>query len=449
MIMLFLITIVIALGVGIAAKWYLKKTDGPKAGLEITWAEYAVAALVILVVLTPLTLRSGFAIARGNAVKFNEYWNGWEKEAVQTNRRCSRDSGCHYTYDCDPYTVMVPYSYPCGKSTCTGLRAETHYHSCPYGNEEWTFDVRTTLGEFRIATTIPDGPGFRGRGVPGHIPRGVPASWQDCKERLAADDPGPVTVRKTYDNYILASDQTILRQYSDRIAELKRVKLLPPVQHGLHSFYWADKISWVGGVTVPNAIQWQLALGRLNAALGSELQGDMHLVMVPGTVAPDAYITALKAHWTDPKVFKRDAISKNTIIVAIGVGDGKVTWARATTGMPVGNEAMTIAIKDQLPGTPLDPEKLIGHVRGKDGGERHVIESGALAKIVLTEGSTQFKRVSMTAEDKNDLGTGFKYLSAAIQPSTGAKVLMVFVALILASGMWFACVLYTGKRRAQ
>lgn len=440
MLSLFIITILIALAVGALAKYITRN----EPDLNITNVEFIVAAALIVLVVTPLTLRIGFNVAKGNAIKYEEFWNGWEEKAIQEERRCSRDSGCHYTYDCDPYTVPVTYTYPCGENTCTGVRLETHYHDCPYANREWSFRIDTTLGSYDIATTVPDELGFRGKRVPANIPRGVPAFWQACKDRLDANDPGPVTVRKEYDNYILASDQTILRQYSDQIASLKQQRLLPPVTNKLRGPYWADKLQFVGMAAPPG--DWQLALGRLNAALGSEHQGDLHMVVLDTAgfarlLKPDAYITALKAHWTS-RAFGRKAISKNSIIVAIGAAEGKVVWARANTGMPVGNEAMSVAIKERLVGVPLEPDTLIGHVRRE--GETSKVEGGVLAHIVLNEPG--FKRVSMTAEDKNDLGTGFKYLYATIQPSGWAKFAMMLIALLLSMIAWAVCLAYTSGR---
>lgn len=447
MILLMILTVTIALGVGAAAKWATRNDTE----FNITHNEFVVAAVIITLLVVPLTLRTGYAIAKGNALKFHEYWNGWEKAALMSEERCSRDSGCHYTYDCDPYTVFHTHtrSSADGKSVETYTETHTEYHSCPYGTREQTWRIDTTLGTFDLGVTIPEGSlGFRGRGIPGSIPRGVPALWQACKDRLAANDPGGVTKRMTYDNYILASDQTILKQYSDGIADLKRQRLLPPVPHKVQPPYLANKVQFVGMTAPPG--EWQLALSRLNAALGVERQGDLHMVVLDAgfglgdVLKPDAYITALKAYWTDTKLWKRDSISKNTIIVVVSVGrDGKVAWARATTGMPVGNEAMAVAIKERLVGVALTPEEVVGKVTRA--GEKSSTVTGGVAAVVL--GEPGFERVSMTAEDKNDLGTGFKYLGATLQPSGVAKFVMVLVALVFSTIAWVVCLAYTSSRR--
>lgn len=446
--------------------------DLRNSDLEITWTEFGIGALVIVALIAPLTTFVGFNIAKNNALSYNEYWNGFELSTDWQKTTCTRDGPCVHEYDCDPYNHVhvIHHTHGSGDNTYSETHHEnhTHYHSCPYTTEEWTFTVNTTLGEYVIGNhwlpTNPNSHRWRaGKAVPSRIPSGIPEFWAEAKKRVDAGKPGPVTKRMPYDNYILASDKSILKEFSAKIDEYLESGVLPEVAHKVHTFYYADKISFVG-FTPDNAKEWQTALMYLNAALGEDLQGDLHVVIVRDAKLnkePDAYIRALKAYWSNSEVFGDDAISKNSIIVAVGTEDGNtVSWARATTGMPIGNERMAVAVRNELPGTPLTPEGVIGTVQGefytkvKDDGTkkldvRGLHGEGKLEKILwgLDDPSTKFTRVSMSGTDEDDVGGGFLYLDSEIQPSTGQKVWMLVIGFILAMPAWIVGALAGTRHR--
>src|SRR5439155_22131201 len=96
--------------------------------------------------------------------------------------------------------------------------------------QEDSYYVETTLGTYTIAEHIfPANPqNWRSsHSVPDDVPRGVPALWAAAKQRLDSGDPGPVTAQRDYQNYILASQATILHKYSASIDRYKQEKLLP------------------------------------------------------------------------------------------------------------------------------------------------------------------------------------------------------------------------------
>ncbi|MBI2449924.1 MAG: hypothetical protein HYV47_00130 [Candidatus Nealsonbacteria bacterium] len=421
---------------------------------NITWKEYLIGILVISIALVPSVTAIGWKIAKSNNLSFNEYWNGWEKEAVWTVIPCSRDGPCRNTYSCDPYVVMVPYTVCDSKNNCTTqYRAETRYHNCPYANEEWTFGVDTTLGFYSIDSyRFPENPqAHRWRSYE-PIPQyainragsGFPTFWSAVKARLDAGKPGPVTKRMTYQNYLLASDQTILKQYSSEIERFNALKLLPPVKSNIVDMYYADKAQFIG-YTPKDAGDWQRNLMYFNAALGMELQGDLHLVIVQNetiSANPDAYLLALKAYWHNKDVFGDDAISKNSIIVVVGTKNGdSVAWVRAVTGMPLGNEQMIVAIRNfPWENVPLTPDAVIGTVNGEfytaaqdDGSKkikiRGVHNGGALERIIwgLDKPQTKFNRVSMK---------DFNYLSGEIEPTGKQKFWILFVTFLVCLPVW-------------
>lgn len=457
MFIMILVSVLSAAVAGLLIKLYFDRLYNSSryySAPSITWTEFTIGILVIALIITPLVGNVGWNLAKQSNLTSNEYWNGWEKQAVTDVTTCTRDGPCRYEYDCDPYIVMVSYSCNCdSKGNCdTCYRPETRYHSCPYVNKEITYVVKTTIDDYTIAyNRFPDNPqANRWRQfvvIPDYVIQnagvGAPPFWLAAKARVDAGNPGPVTKRSKYDNYILASDRTILKQYSSAVEEYKKSNLLPLVQSGIYNFYYADKVQFVGYQPV-NSWEWQNALCYLNAAFGVELKGDLHLVIVQNEMInnnPDKYILALKAHWQNREVFKRDTISKNSVIVVVGTSDGvTVEWARATTGMPLGNEEMLVAIRN-IKGISLTPESVIGEVRGKfdfkmKAGVLGDHGDGALEKILwgLDEPQTKFKRVAMTG--KTGAGSGFLYLSNEIDITKWQRFWIIFVIFILSLGVW-------------
>lgn len=451
---------------GLLIKYLLDRRGGAE---EITWTEFAIGMAAATFVISPLVGWAGYKVAQSNLLAFTEYWNGWELAAVRQDVPCTRDGPCRYTYDCDPYLVPVTYSCNCNdKGGCeTCVRLETRYHSCPYVTVESTFTVRTTLGDYTIAEhRLPEQPqAHRWRratavpaGVIGRAGVGAPPFWREAKLRIDGGIPGPASIRKDYENYILASDRTILKQHSSAIERFRQAGLLPPVATNIRDFYLSDKVYFVG-YRPPDAAAWQSALRYLNAALGTELQGDLHLVLVQEPRVgenPEAYALALRAHWQDRTILGKNCLSKNGIAVIAGTIDGtSVAWAHAFTGMPIGNEALTVAVRNGLKGTPFTPENIIGTVRGQfhiSAGAKRVRGlhgQGALERILwgLEEPTTKFARVSMKAADAGDIGSGYLYLRGEIEPTTGQRITITVIEFVASLGVWLAAAAYGERRR--
>jgi len=460
MIGLIIQAVLIAAIVGIVAKLILDYVRQ----MEITWGEYGLGLTVISFVLVPLVVWAGWSTAKGSNLSFNEFKNGWELEAVRQPIICTRDGPCWYEYDCDPY--LVAYSCNCktdknGSTDCDTCY-RTEYHSCPYVTVENNFVVRTTLGNFTIARhRFPDDP-HRNRWEPYRRERlpqsvidragvGAPVFWQQASARVKAGRPGPVTMRSTYDNYILASDSTILTQYSGVVDNLKAKNMLPPVSKEIYGHYSERKAYRVGSIPNINIDPWIDKLSYANAALGSEMQGDMHVVLVfdpdlrKAGSNPDEYALALKAYWQNPKNFRDDTLSKNAIVVIIGTEDGRVvSWARAFTGMPLGNERMTTEVRNGLTGASFSSEEIIGNIRAyfevyaqsvKSDHERR----GRLGSIVwgLADPVSRFKRISMTANDSSDTGQGFTYLANEITLTGFQRGMILTFAFLGCAAVWF------------
>lgn len=450
-------TIVTTIGAGFLAQLALKstrKTDAYGRPYLITNREFLFGSLMISLVFAPLSAFIGWKICESNNLSFNEYWNGWEQRAVVQEITCTRDGPCIREYSCDSYPCN-PHPCMCDQdgnncSTCW----DTCWHDCPYVTNEYTYVSRTTLGDFTIGPhrfpLNPDSHRWR-RGV--RVPDAViaragvgePPFWTEVKNRCQAERPGPVTVRKAYDNYILASEQTILQEYSSDIGEYRERNLLPRLNSSIERFYRSKQVYFTG-ITPDNPDAWNNALEYLNAQLGVELQGDIHLVVVKDEQVnglPDRYAIALKAHWLDKAAYGDDTLAKNDIGIVIGTDDGRtVAWSRAFTGMPMGNEMMLTILRDGLKGLPLTPEDIIGpgfseRLRNRPFPTRHPsrIHPTKLESVLwgLDDPSTKFSRLSMTGEDGV---SGYLYLKNEIQLSTRQQVTVSVVSFFVCMLVW-------------
>lgn len=415
---------------------------------EITWQELLAGGVICAVIVTPLVIWIGWIIALNSMVSYKEFWNGWEVSTRIDEQECYRDGSCTYTYDCDPYTVTRTSTDMDGNVT---TYTETEYHSCPYADAEYRYFVDTTLGEYQIGGVrfAEDAKRYRvTKGLPSNVGRGAPERWIEADERIEADDPGPVTQINDYDNFLLASQTTILAQYSDSIERYLDDGLLPKVVDEVRNEYEASKLYVRGGVSLPGGADvWQENLARLNAALGSDLQGDLHVVVVPAEVEADNYSLSLQAYWGSPDLGDH-ALSKNGIVLVIGSDGTAVEWARTFTGMPVGNEQVLNALESEVKGKPMIAASLLGRMTAtisRGDAESNVdveCEEGSCETLGVVPdvlwgrtGGVAFERICMSCGDEGE-GVGYLYLRDELQPGTGMRVLLGGVAFFLSGILW-------------
>lgn len=437
-----IVAILISASIGGALYYYTGKKD---TEFKVSKRELLIGIAISTVVLLLAAPLTEYLIVQ-NKVTFHEYYNGYEQEAIQTVTECTRDGSCQ-NYSCDPYIVMVTYTTTDSKGhTHTHVRPETRYHHCPYLQKEYSYSVKTTLGVTRLPGAYADKQrqAWRsGHDVPGDIPTGPPAFWLAVQQRIAAHKNGGVTEVHDYKNYLLASDQTILDTYSADIDQYAKAGLLPAgtanYTDPIHDYYLADKFQAVKlNVDVK---QWNEYLMRVNGYLGAQLQGDVHMLAVDSTKVPDRdrYTQAVFAHWKDAKVLGRDALSKNAIALVVGVKDGKVEWARATGGLPTGNEALFLDIQNNLYGADFKPDTILGIPNGEGKG----FNPGGGALALTLWGPHKFARPCMECvQEKQD---GYNYLKNDVYVTGGEKALIVFIAVLLSASMW-AVFLYVDDR---
>lgn len=427
------------------------------------------AGAVVLSLLAPLPVYAiSTAIAKNSDQTFNEYWNGFETATSLNSTTCYRDGSCSNTYSCDPYTVVEIeyYTDSEGKSQSRTV-TRTKYHSCPYSNEETSYHVDTTLGSYTIGANLMTGTPFRlGTSIPQGQVLSAPAFWTEAKARVDSGKPGPVAKVSTYKNYILASESTVFKRYSNKIEEFRASGLLPNPTAGISGFYDAPKAYFVGVDTKQvDTVEYSKDVAALSAGFGTFLQGDLHVVFVDTKAVgdPTDYGNSLMAYWQSHELGK-NALAKNTMVVIIGVetykapavvtevtpdvsllpvpssevpvvtepviadGTGVVAWAKAYTGMPMGNESLITEVERKLKGEFLD-ENLIGEPSYDLKTETMVKSDGVLENLLF--GSNQFERVSMSALDADDSGSGFGYLSDEWAPDAGLMTLIYSISIIL------------------
>ncbi len=445
---------------------------------RITWFEYVAAALVASIVVVPAVLLIGEKLSVDQKLQYEEMYNGVEVSASVGTTECragsngnsysAGQSNCSHTYVSgsysweESYTETVCTTNSKGESSCSLVTKCCHSYTAniysPYATHEFAFNVSNSLGKTYTYPTVyvaHEPRQFSGNvAIPREIPRGTPPDWDEAKRRINAGDPRPVTDIFKYDNYILASGDELLKAVSGDVQKYLEKGILPDHTANIlgnpiygDSRTQAKKLSFVG-MQVPNEAEWQEALMRFNAALGSKLRGDLHVVIVDSQAIdnPHAYAKALRAYWLSERFGKR-ALSKNGIILVIGVRGGKIDWTQADTGMPYGNNVMLRTMENLLAGKTLEPKIVFGEPRTvvtpstKEGEDDKLdvtlsTPPGALETSMFGE-ATKFKRPCMKCEDAEDAGSvGYKDLIAQIEPPTSHKIWMVVIVAILSLIFW-------------
>jgi len=411
-----------------------------KIAYLVNWSIFAVALIAMVLVVFPVR-GATFAIAKSDAQTFTEYWNGYEESVSLDTTTCTRDGWCRNTFQCDPYLVTeIEYYTDSDGNTQSRTVTRTEYHDCPYATEETSYTIHTTIGEFSAGDNLMTGEQWRaGHAIPGGRVTEPPVLWSEAKERIDSGNPGGVTKTNNYKNFILASNNSILKSYSESINELESASLLPSPPSGTYEIYRAQKAFLAGKIPGVDMERVNRDLQNLNGAFGMELKGNLRLVLVNTdelTMSAEDYKNSLHAYWSDAERFDRYALPKNDVVVILGVsassGTPTVAWAKGFTGMPVGNEGLLQDISSKLPGALVD-ESLIGSAT-YDPKSGEITHGDGLLESVLW-GENKFERVSMEQKDEGDVGTGFAYLSNEWAPSAGVITIAYVISGVLALGL--------------
>jgi hypothetical protein len=428
----------------------------PRNGMRITIFELVIVSIVSVLIMTPTISHVGWNMAVNDLMVRHENWNGWEAKPGTDIDRCGVNGSCVNHYDCNEHKVVDSAAYTDSKGNYHAEVSHQAWDTCPMFEQEVTYILPTTLyvpvsvGSAKTKPVVftlgnhwvPDGtPAWRGweaerHSVPSNVHYGIPPRWAAAKARYDSGHPGPVTVRVDYQNLILASEYTIFKDYSDAVPGYQAAGLLPKVQGTVHDDYLADRAY----IMVPgaNVAAWQQSVGYANGDIGQDLQGDLHLVAVDDSkVAEDRaqnYFGAIMASWKS-KAMGLDPLSKNGIVVVVGVNAAtqKISWARAGTGMPVGNVEMISDIQSQLVGVSFDPQTLLGSPTAtvKWNEAKHKFKAtaapgdGRLMQILW--GQHKFVRIQMA---------DFKYLKDEIVPTPSQMHWILFWCLFASMLLW-------------
>lgn len=401
-------------------------------------------------VVAPLTTIIQYQTNHYNRLTFHEYYNGVETGTEVFSTMCQEDGLCVHTYSCHYYTV-----HHSGYYTGTADNKKYHpgydevkHHDCPYSRQEQEWVIHSTVGDFVVAQhRFPEPVQLWDQTKP--IPQsvlddagvGIPPEIPIAQQRIDQGDPRPANKINNYINYILASDNVLVRVPNDQVQKYRQPNLLPSLTSNVIDVDQANKVHFVG--FVPSDVQaWQDAMMRLNMEAGSlnpaTTRFDIQLVCINSATIPEAsadgYTTALNAYW-ESSVFGKAALPKNMAVVVIGTDGKTVSWARGFTLIPTGNGIMWSDLQDFVPGTAFTPQALIGEPRAQLNrnasgavGVTIVPTQGEL-EMVLIRGPHHFVRQHMT--DRHAGSVGYQFLEGDIQPSFWTCVRIFLVTVLI------------------
>lgn len=336
-------------------------------------------------------------------------------------------------YDCDPYDC-----------DCTDEGCSTCYHRCPYTRYEEQYLMTAYWGQKSDGTLrleslnlygnqLPENPeGVRwqtsdprldvaGRNgeytqqIPERVLNtvgvGVPAGWAVYRQALDAGVYLPISHESAFENPLMASDSALWVTHSAAVKGYLERALLPTFRRdpldGRVDLLYTAQLDFPAGKR--EALVERLE--EFNAAFGTERQGDLRLVFVGDPTArqeADAYITALKAYWSNPETQGDYLLAKNNLTLVCFTSDPATTGTvKAFTGMPTGNEGLLQAVNTAgaLDNLSTEPDALLGKVKpelmgtkGEATGMGYDWEGGALYRLLWGRDDPQlaFVRVSMS-----------------------------------------------------
>ena len=315
------------------------------------------------------------------AVKYQEYQNGFELEAKSYSTKCEVDGDCKHTYKCDRSTsVHMQYT---GNGNYISM-PRTKHRSCPYTTQETTFTVETTMGERVYASNVPLGEPYRSNTViPEEFTLKAPEEWIEAQRRLEQGEPRGITGYKETSTPPEV-DERLQEEYADDVSSLLADNLLPDMPKGFQGAYYAEKAHVIEYEPEHNFLR---DIEHVNGALGMEgYDVDVHAVFIDEStgVDPDTYTNSLIAYWQSD-TFETNKLADNALVIAIGVDSDAdtVVWARAAGNAIKENNAIKDAIQEELVEKPMD-----GNLFGKPSYnlEKEVVEpSEGIVENILWE----------------------------------------------------------------
>jgi len=325
---------------------------------RLTWKELLVMEGALIVLISG-TYGIAYGVARWGAISDTEIWNG------RITDKDHGTEGCCHSYPCNPY--------PCGCDT--NGNCSTCWQTCYVHNHDEYWNATASTGDTVYSN---------GCNAPGSDP---PARW--TKIRIGE----PASVEHSYDNYILANPDTILR----RAGAAERVKTPIPAYPETYDHYRV-KPFLAQGVHLPPQLVRDLndRLNEINAKLGARHQ--VNIVVVLAADPDPMYAEALSESWVGGK--------KNDVVVVIGAPNyPALSWVQVVSWTKA--EEMKIAIRDGIMG-------------------QKTFDGAAAMAIIEREVKSRFVRREMRE---------FEYLLDSIEPPTWVLILIFILGIAAAVGL--------------
>jgi len=325
---------------------------------KFTWKEFLVQEVVLLVVIGGGYGASVLA-ARWGAASDVEIWNG------KVARKDKGTHGCCHDYPCNPH--------PCNCDT--NGDCDTCWDTCYEHSHDVYWDAKSTNGE-TVYSNRCNAPGTS-----------TPRRWAQIQIGE------PTAVEHSYQNYIKANPDTVLR----RQGAAEKFRGLLPAYPRVYDHYRIRQFLFVKIKVDPSALKFMNeVLMEMNGDLGARKQ--LNIIFVVARTDDPSYAEALREHWIGGK--------KNDLVVVMGAKEYPkldfvevVTWSRS--------EEMKLAIRDRI----METEEF-GHEK--------------VFSIVREEAGKKFVRQEMAE---------YEYLMSSVEPPTWAIVLNFVVGLIASVGL--------------
>ena len=267
-----------------------------------------------------------FKLGSFGALQDTEVWNGHVTSLQTVKKDCQYPGWYDYSDSfCTNENTREVYShteyYECGTTkspqTCSRDVYDTEYsYDYPW---EKKYYVNSTLKQFMIRR-VDD----RGAKVP---PRYTSTQVGD-----------PVSITKSYTNYLKAADMSILNPQNIAVSE-QELALVPSYPIGIYDYYKINRFVQVGSkIPAAEVAKWNSGISEVAKVVGPVKQANPVIVV---TDQPQYIRYAIERKWNGGK--------KNDIIVLIGVDGDKVEWVDVITFLSnTGNEFMTRQLQTMI-----------------------------------------------------------------------------------------------------
>ncbi len=299
--------------------------------------QFGAAALIVL---------CGYGIASCQAIEDTQHLNGRLTAKIKRERSC-----CHCHQECISRD---------SKGNCT-VSHEVCDHS-----RDWQWWLDTTVGSIDIET--------------------CKHSSSDPQRWTEAVIGEPVSIESSYDNYLKADPDSLLRHNDKRF-----VSSVPNYPEVYDLYRKHSVIS--NGVEIPR--EWERYVRDIGADFGASLQVDVTVLLT--NVQDPVYVQSVESKWLYGP--------KNSLTLVLGVDkERKVSWVGVVTISKV--EELKVRLREDIKGKSIDSIEIVG--------------------ILRENVRKYFKRTSMSE---------FEYLANNWQPSTGVLVFLYILGLVVSVGL--------------